>query len=79
MLVSPRAARRWGEGPESDLVMTVITPAHDNVSIHYPALFSLSDLFNAFYNKPPPQHDYAGFCGARGGASMLIGRLVKCS
>ena len=71
MLVSPRAAK-------SDLVMTVITPAHDNVSIHQLSFLCLTS-FNAFYNKHPPQHDYAGFCGARGGASMLIGRLVKCS
>ena len=52
MIVSPRAAERRGEGPEYDLVMTVITPAHDNVSIHQLSFLCLTSL-NAFYNKPP--------------------------
>ena len=38
-----------GEGPKSDLFMTVITPAHDNVSIHSLTLFSLSDLFKRIF------------------------------
>ena len=66
------AVKRRGEGPESDLFMTVITPAHDNVSIHQLSFLCLTSL-NTFYYKHPPQHR------ARGGASILIGRLVKCS